>query len=237
MKTTKMIESYLDGSLVGQELEDFKQAIASQPELAKEVDLHREVNESLKDDMSEKFKSSLAEAIRKAKAQKRNKIRYFSAAAAIAILMISIISVPTKQDPEKVFEKYYAPYEADFIQRSSKLSKKGTTIAYEYYQSADYQKCFELLDQHLEHTPSDAVASFYMGLSALELNFDELAIEYLSKEDLYKGSAFSSHAKWYLGLSYLKTNQKKDAEAVFSQLAHEKNFYQERSQAILNNVF
>ena len=84
---------------------------------------------------------------------------------------------------------------------------------------------------------NNIAANYYQGLCALELNKSEVAAESFQTVIAEGDYAYSLHAKWYLSLLYLKTEQHQKAKLLFEELAENPNFYAERSRKILKKHF
>ena len=103
------------------------------------------------------------------------------------------------------------------------------------YKSGDYQCAVAGFGIVLSKEPLSGQAGFLLGLSRLALENYSLAISLLS--DVANGSGeYAKEAKWYLGLSYLKTNNPLKAQECFEYLARSDGFYRERSEKILRRL-
>ena len=69
---SKKIESYLDGSLSGNEREDFEKELSKDPDLEKEVELHRLIHKAIRIKGRSQLKSELNEIYEKEITGKKN---------------------------------------------------------------------------------------------------------------------------------------------------------------------
>jgi tetratricopeptide (TPR) repeat protein len=165
-------------------------------------------------------------------------VRYSSLAAAAllgAFLLIRTL-LPTS-DPDKVFATYYKPFYAiSPVTRSiNNNASDNYSSAIEYYKNGDYVQAANGFSAVLQKDPSAMSSKFLMGLSQLALNNYDQAINML--ESVANGSGeYVKEAKWYLGLTYLKTANKLKAAECFEYLAKSDGFYRDRSEKILRRL-
>lgn len=81
------LDEYLDGLLAGEELVAFERALAGSPELRAEVDLHREVEASIRRSMS---RTNEADEVAPPRRAERGP-RWFAAAAAITVVGATVL--------------------------------------------------------------------------------------------------------------------------------------------------
>ena len=83
--------------------------------------------------------------------------------------------------------------------------------------------------------PKDQLIALYIGLCQMETGNFKLAINHL-KTAATDGFEYTNVSQWYLALSYLKNNQKKEAINLFGKIAANNNSnYQSEAKKILEN--
>jgi TolA-binding protein len=165
-------------------------------------------------------------------------IRYatLSAAASLGTFLLIKTLVPGS-DPDRIFSKYYEPFDAvSPVTRSiSENTRKITASAIEFYKASDYLAAEAELKAAIKNDPSDMESRFYLGLAEVEIGNYDKAINILTEVSANPGQ-YSKEAKWYLGLSYLRTGENKKAADCFTYLADHKGYYSKRSEKILRRL-
>jgi TolA-binding protein len=159
------------------------------------------------------------------------------AAAALIGGFILIRTLLPSNDPEKLFSSYYKPFEA-----VSPVTRSINNVESDLYSSAigsfkagDYQRAAAGFGAVLQKDSKSTSSEFFMGLSQLALENYFQAINLLSIASNDTGE-YAKEAKWYLGLAYLKTDNKQKATECFEFLAGSEGFYRERSEKILRRL-
>jgi TolA-binding protein len=164
-------------------------------------------------------------------------VRYISLSAAALIgVFIIIRTLLPASNPENLFNSYYKPFDAiSPVTRSVNNNESDiNSSAINSYKTGDYQGAVAAFGR-LSKEPLSGQAGFLLGLSQLALENYSMAISQLS--DVANGSGeYGKEAKWYLGLSYLKTGNNQKARECFEYLAGSDGFYRERSEKILRRL-
>jgi TolA-binding protein len=194
------------------------------------------------DAKSEEIRSFITESISAAQHEavkpRTHIIRYTSlAAAAMLGVFLLLRSVLPSSNPEKLFSSNYKPFEAlSTVTRSVNIAEADKyTSAIGSYKLGDYQKAAAGFAAFVEKNPSSVPARFFLGLSQLSLeNYDQA-------QNLFSGvvaeqGEYNKEARWYLGLTYLKTGDKLKAGECFKILAGTDGYYRDRSEKILRRL-
>jgi tetratricopeptide (TPR) repeat protein len=165
-------------------------------------------------------------------------VRYASltAAALIGALILLKTLLPSS-DPEKLFNTYYKPFDAiSPVTRS--INNNGSDSYFSgigSYKTGNYQLAAKEFASAVEKDPSGISQQFFLGLSQLALRNYDQAINMLSGVVNDSGE-YGKEARWYLGLSCLKTGNKQKAAECFEYLSKSAGFYRERSAKILRRL-
>jgi TolA-binding protein len=165
-------------------------------------------------------------------------VRYISLSAAALIgVFIIIRTLLPSSNPEKLFSSYYKPFEAlSTVTRSLDNSENyNYSVAIESYKTGKYQQAAFGFANILQKDPSFLSAQFFLGLSNLALGNYDQAINMLA-EVTNTSAEYGKEARWYLGLTYLKTANKQKAAECFKYLTGSDGFYRERSEKILRSL-
>ncbi len=245
--TIELIDRYLNGELKDKEFLDFQKQISIDKDLAREVRLHKEINEALRENDIMKLRQQLLSIHEQYSRQNRNRIihlisnnRYMAtgvAAAIITLLVIGSILIFNKGrslDQDSLFSKYYESEEAVMLSRSGISNSDDMLIkdALLLYHEKNYEAAIELLSK----TKENILSSFYLGLSYLETGKIAESKELFQKIIDHNDNLFIEQAEWYLGLCYLKTKQTEEAREVFTRISKSNSIYKTRAGEILKSI-
>jgi TolA-binding protein len=161
--------------------------------------------------------------------------RYTSLAAAAVIAAVLLIrSLIPSDDPQKIFSKYYEPFDAaSSVTRGTVTDEsKVLTGAIANYKSGEYQAAASGFTIAMFSGTESISAIFYLGITELELGNYDRAINLLNKVANQKNT-YAKEAAWYLGLAYIKSGNKIKASEYFELLSRSEGFYSSRSENIL----
>jgi TolA-binding protein len=165
-------------------------------------------------------------------------VRYISlsAAALIGAFMLIRTLLPAT-NPENLFNSYYKPFDAvSPVTRSINNNEADLfSSSINCYKTGDYRGAVAGFDVVLSKEPQSGQARFLLGLSHLALADYNAAISALSDVANASGD-YGKEAKWYLGLSYLKTGNPQKARECFESLSKSDGFYRERSEKVLRRL-
>lgn len=226
-KHSASVEQYLSGEMLPAERENFEREVSSNPGLAAELRLSRTIDDALLRDDIIDFRKKLLVAYRENKKEQRVvpvvrlHTRKFWYAAASIILLAALgstlyFSVPAGNSSDSLFKQYYSSENLIDVTRAGDANIVEAVIK---FQEKDYQLAGHLFQKILEKDNSNIACWFYFGISSIETeNFDqaEKAFNHIiaNHENLYV-----EHAEWYLGLSYLKSNQLAKAISQFENIS------------------
>ncbi len=258
MKSTILIEKYLDGTLKGEKLKDFIHQLQRDRELQELVALHREVNDSISEEDISRFKNKLNNAylmFRRSEGS-REKVtmhdirspgkkhtvpkRMVLVAAGITIIVITGVLFYKLGDREysgeKLYSMYYEPYKSDIIIRSEadKVDDLGEAIL--LYDRGSYNAAYDNLLNMVGVNSENYMARFYLGLTCMEQNkFDEAIIQF---ESILKNcrSPLIYHSQWYLALCYLKNNNTREAKDLLETIISGDTYYRKKAENLLKKL-
>lgn len=240
-KLNQRIEDFLDGNLIGEELDLFLKQKEQEQELANEINLRLKINQSLKD----KGLIELRELLDK----QRNdffirdpfhnfrkdllKTWHLAAASFSLILVVGGLWYILSNKPystEKLVTKYYKPAHPIQQIRSVEISSGNALAeAFKHYKQNDFNnalKYFNSLDNQI-------TAKFYSGVCYIELEEFDQAIESFTFVINDKDNLFVEQADWYLGLIYLMNNQRQKAISQFELIANGDSYYAPQAEEII----
>jgi tetratricopeptide (TPR) repeat protein len=241
----EIIERYINDELTKSELKVFEDQISNNPELEKEIRLHKEIDNFLYDKETNELREQL-QAIHKKTVKKQNseivfqrKRRIFAAAAVLLFLIGfgGIILLVTKPLTKKeIYKKYSQAYDISMINRSDSTGILEEAMS--KYQMKEYEQALKLFDKAIEkEVDISSWVNLCIGISYTETDNCEKAVFYFNKIIESMDPLYTQQAQWYLGLSYLKANKTAKAEEIFKKISADKTHYKnEQASTIVEQL-
>ena len=232
-----MINRYIDGEMNAEELKAFEQQMQQNADLKKEVELFREVNETLKmklhPDANELALRDTLEEMRdqyfqsKAKVVSFKRYRWMAAAAVLLIAFVSItLWAPWKKDLYKQYAYIKMPgVEERGVPGDSLL--RDITAKFNKEKYTEIISSFEII---LKSDPQNSFLHYYYAIALLMDGQVEKSRTELSQ--LYNGSStFKFDAAFYMALSYVKAKDKVKAKEWLDKIPVDAAIH-EKAQAL-----
>lgn len=242
------IEKYLEGKLDSKELKWFRAEMSSNPDLAREIQLRREVNRALKEkdviDLREQLENIhetiSADSIPYERRLHRNKVLWASVASVAVLITLSILAyflMFRTYSNEKLFNMYYEKYEGSSIVRSGIINPDDIfTQAVQSYNNNDYDRAVILFEQVLEKDSLNMTANMDLGISKMEKEkYDEAKKPFKSIIN-HNDNLFVEQAEWYLALCYLVTNNTARAKDLFEKILNNSSYNYKKAGEILQKL-
>ncbi|ELR69147.1 hypothetical protein C900_05427 [Fulvivirga imtechensis AK7] len=237
----QQIESYLQKELEGEELARFEARMAADPEFAATVETYLAINSHLQARVDRKEgEENLKRTIGHVSAGHFNetnqkgkvislKSRVYWAAAASLLLLISFVYILNLQSTPTYEE--YAHYEPLTLSSRSENEQLLTQSAEAAFNSGQYTKASQHLEELLASNPDHINIKLYLALSLIEIG------EYTRAEVHLKAieqgnSIYAPTANWYLALSYLKQGDKRACIAALKNIPPESSKYKEAQELL-----
>ncbi len=258
MRSTILIEKYLAGTLKGEKLRVFKKELKNSSELRDVVILHKEINDCIDENEIIKFKNKLNKIyyhFRRTENEDAKELMLDStpvkkgltpqkriviiAASFTLIIIIGLLfykSVNKVYSNNELFSMYYKPYEPDIIIRSDIDKFRDLENAILLYDKGNYNTAFDKFISIIMQDNNNYLAQFYLGLTCMELNKFDTAIEQFTSISENWESPFRYHLEWYLALCYLKNNNKEEAKALLIQIKSTNRYYKTEAEEILDKL-
>lgn len=257
-KYTEWIDNYLEGDLEPAEQLSFEAELQVNSQLAMELRLENDLQDILRDEDILDFKAKCIASQQEVNLQHLGKARiiqiarkyWYAAASVVIILLVAggmFLLNPGSYTNERLFKMYYKSSEVS-VSRSGNVNMVEALIS---FSKKDYASADLLFDKILVAEPANYAVMYYSGISNIELdNFDE-AIEKFTGVIENGQNLYVENAQWYLGLAYLIDNQKGKALDQFGIIASKSDHYynsqaisileklnkNDKNKEILNNLF
>lgn len=224
-----IFEKYLRGTLNGLEQKELENNLASNPDLRKELELHKGVHQAIGDKKLQYFTELVQESESKYLDKKqKNNISFLKkysrqiaiGAAVVFLAVMSYLFLFPKPTAEKLFAEYFEPYNAPGTFRSEDLATLDNDFisALARYDEGAYGEAAEYFSKTLEKNPGKDIAVFLRGVSYLAVDSLALAEADLKAVVADEESLFQDQGKWYLGMVYLRMGEIGNAKMVFEKM-------------------
>lgn len=238
--TQELIEKYLEGRLTERERKKFDHFYNTDSEFKKEVDFEDYVARTLKDEDVIQFREKIADTIRKRKRERylgwiNTKTTKYAASLiiALAIAIASTFMLEKNPSGDDLFEKYYTSEQVNI----SRSSNTNIVEAVKFYQSGQYDQAIDQFKNLLEKNNTNIAVRFYLGVSYMETQKYDKAIESLRYIISHQDNLYIENAEWYLGLCYMKNEEMDKAINQFTIIAEsEDNYYSEKAKKVLSKI-
>jgi tetratricopeptide (TPR) repeat protein len=244
IKHSATIEQYLANEMAPPEQLDFRKELRNNPDLTAELKLSQTIDSALERDDIIDLRRKLIAAIIAGRAAKeevpviRMYTRKWWYAAASIIVLCAVAATLYLQAPRNIsndslFSQYYSSENIVDLTRGD----QNIVEAVIKFQKKDFKTASVLFKSILDKDNSNIAVWFYYGISNIETQDYANAIKAFSTIIQQNDNLYIEHAEWYLGLCYLKDNQKDKAISQFSVVAsNPDNFHQQEAKNILTKL-
>jgi len=243
-KHSATVEQYLANEMAPLEKAAFKKELGSNPELAEELKLSQTIDSALmRDDIIELRRKLIAAIDADRVVQEEvpvvhmNSRRLWYAAASLLALfaVAATLYLQTNRNisTDSLFNEYYT---AEKIVEQTRCNKNIVEAVIKFQQK-DFAKASALFKSILDKDNSNIAVWFYYGISNIETKNYDNSIKAFNTIINQNDNLYVEHAEWYLGLCYLKYNQKDKAIDQFVVVAtNPDNFHRQEAKSILDKL-
>ncbi len=232
----EQLDGYLRGQLSGDELEQFKLELKSNPDMATEFELqekiikgigtyvHRDIRGKLKGFQKDWYTRQEKSTPTPAASPKRRRLMYPLIAVAatflIAVTALFWLNQKASTSSTELYAAYYQPYAALSTSRDNS-GETQTMQANDFYKNKEYDKALPIFEKLLDEKANNSKLLLVSGICQMELGKFDVASQYFQKiinsNDLY----LTGQATWYAALCELKQNNVKQTKVLLQQLLAE----------------
>ncbi len=242
----KSIEDYIDGALEGNLLEEFMMELNDNTDLIAEVELRKQVNESIKEKDIFDLRNKLNAARESADVKKINMIipetrkehmRFWRSSVAVLIVLIGIAGVLRNSfmSSDNIYSNYYeAPAwspERSLDNEINILQKANIS-----YLNADYAGVVKILGQATNLKDRNPVYDFYQAASLQNLNEYNKAVEGFTRVINHGDNLYVEEAQWYRSLCYVKMENYTTAKNELMAVIDRKGHFENEAKAVLRRL-
>ena len=242
-KHSATIEQYLANEMSPYERVAFRKEIKSNPEQSQELKLSQSIDSALMRDDVIDLRRKLILAINAGRVVKEvpvirmNSRKWWYAAASMlalcAVAATLYLQPPRNISNDSLFSQYY---NSENIVDQTR-SDQNIVEAVIKFQQKDFRTASELFKSILDKDNSNIAVWFYYGISNIEIQNYDNSIKAFTTIIKQNDNLYIEHAEWYLGLCYLKNNQKDKAIDQFAIVANNPdNFHRQEAKDILGKL-
>lgn len=241
------IEKYLLDEMSGAERKDFEAILKTDAPLREEVELHRKVAETLRGEKIHDFRKTLQNVDNQwerpigkqsgGKVFRINWRRVLAVAASLALLVLAwqFFMVGSADDP---FLAHHEPYQMVLNQRSAADGVPDSDLlntAIQQYSTGQFAEAANAFEQLYKNAPENIAYQFYQAAALLSAENTATAIPIFENILTKPDHLFLEQSRWYLGLAYLKNNEREKAAAIFKKIK-EGEFKHEEKERVLREM-
>jgi tetratricopeptide (TPR) repeat protein len=246
VKYTEWIDNYVDGELDNLGMKEFEAQLSDNQELAMEFKLEQDIRKAISEEADVvDFRAKCIEAQNEINISEKKLVKivhitrkYWYAVASILLIALIIGGVavinPGGYSSEKLFKMYYKSGETIGLSRSGNVDMAE---ALRYFSRNEFKTAESLFGKILTSDPNNFAVMYYSGISNIELeNYPKsiMMFETIIKDG---GNLYIENAEWYLGLSYLASDNMERSEEIFQQIASAPDhYYFEEARSILEKI-
>ncbi len=246
----QLLERLIDKTISKKEREVIEKRLSESKELRKELFVRQSVEDLLLEAEIDSLRMGLNRAMQNTSQEKRITPReeahqvglkkYMYAAATIAGIAAGgwmIQNIASSDSPTKLYSANYETYPAVLVSRASnELSAHSRLFqAMMDYQSKNFNKAAKSLEQLKGDKEVGITASFYLGVSYMELKQFKQARESLNVV-LDTNSILYDQALWYTALSYLGEEDIDKAKQLLTILEKKNSPLSKKAQHLLKKL-
>jgi hypothetical protein len=240
-------------SYLGEDLDDptrsiFEDELMINPGLTADLAFHKEVDKAINESDIMALRASLQNISQEQRDQDDEKLGIVSpkrkslfwyAAASVIVLMVVFTSLMRSKTYSnlQLYASYYQPYKGgESVSRSAEGTSNSLNIALREINQGEYQEALISLNQ-ASTTDRDAVSiNFYKGVSYQELGEYTHAISSFTEVVKHGDNLLVEQSEWYIGLCYLRNDERQKALSQFKSIASRKGFYGKQSSKLLKQL-
>jgi tetratricopeptide (TPR) repeat protein len=244
LKHSATIEHYLANEMAPLERAAFKKEMRSNPDLAMELKLSENIDSALMRDDILELRQKLLKAIVAGRVVEEevpvvhlyNRKWWYAAASLLVLCAVAAtlyLQTPRNISNDSLFSQYYTS--ENIVDQTR--GDQNIVEAVIKFQQKDFAKASVLFKSILEKDNSNIAVWFYYGISNIETRNYNNSIKAFTTIIKQNDNLYIEHAEWYLGLCYLKNNQKDKAINQFVVVAsNPDNFHRQEAKNILEKL-
>jgi len=247
-RTVEEIDSYLNEEMDEESLALFEDELIYSSGLAADLNFHKEVDKAISETDIISLRENLRNIAREQHDQANEKLGiatpktknlFWYAAASVIVLMVVFTSLMRSRSysSQQLYANYYQPYKSgESVSRSALSSYNGLNVALREINQGKYRDALESMSMIQAKERDGYSINFYSGVAYQELGEYNRAISSFSEVIHHGDNLLVEQSEWYIGLCYLKVDERQKALEQFRWIASRKGFYGEQSSKLLKQL-
>jgi len=219
MHKEELIEQYFSGHISEEAFLQLKTLLEEDDAFKKEFYSQLEIQKAI----AQEKQAPLKERLKKLDQKPIRKINWYRYAAAAAILIaIGFIFYRSQPNFEKLYAANFEAYPnviAPTVRDNGGSEEDEIATAFSYYDNRRYADAASAFEK-LYKAKSKDYAFFYYSISLMAMGDTQKSITALENHDWTEPGNYQTISHWYLGLAYLKLQNKEKAKAHLEKVAH-----------------
>lgn len=165
------------------------------------------------------------------------KMPYLYAVAAAVVVLIGLIFIlrPQSTDANSLYAAHFERPVNPFTLMGGD-TKSLQLQAFQAYEQADFQEAISLYQQVLKDSPQNAQVQYLLGVTYMEADGPEKAIEIFDKV-ISEDKVYDEKAQWYRALAWLKASSPEKAKEQLLEIVNsDQHDYKKEAEALLSKI-
>lgn len=247
-RSVEEIENYLNDDLDELDLAMFDDEYVNNPQLVADLAFHRDVDKAVaeKDVMELRAKlKGIAQEQNERESEKlglltphRSKVFWYSAASVIVLMLVFGSLIRNRNySNQAIYAAYYQPYKGgESGSRSTTSGVSGLNYALREMDQGNYPTALKWLESTSPTDQDGYSINFYSGVIYQETGEYNNAISSFSKVVHHGDNLLVEQSEWYIGLCYLRLDEREKALAQFKAIIGREGFYKDQSKKIIKQL-
>jgi tetratricopeptide (TPR) repeat protein len=242
------LDSYLNEDLDDSTMALFEDELMINPGLAADLAFHKEVDKAITESEIMALRANLQSISHEQRDQDDEKLGIVSpkrkslfwyAAASVIVLMVVFTSLMRSKTYSnlQLYATYYQPYKSgESVSRSATTISNNLNVALHEINLGQYREAVNSLDKASATERDGFSVNFYSGVAYQELGEYNRAISSFSEVVRHGDNLLVEQSEWYIGLCYLRIDERQKAMNQFKSIVSKNGFYGEQSSKLLKKL-
>lgn len=235
MHKDELIEQYFTGQISEEAFLQLKTLLEEDDAFKKEFHSQLEIQQTI----AQKRHAPLKERLKKLDQKPVRKSNWYLYAAAAAILVVlGLVFYHSEPNYEKLYAANFKAYPnvvAPTVRDNGGFQEDEIATAFSYYDSRRYADAVTAFEK-LYQANNEDYAFFYYSMSLMAMGDTQKGITALENHAWKEPDDYKTIAHWYLGLAYLKLQNKEKAVAHLEESANTSDPVAKKATEILQKL-
>jgi tetratricopeptide (TPR) repeat protein len=242
------LDDYLNSELEEQALSLFEEELLSNSGLSDDVAFNREVNLAIAEDDVMALRAQLSNIV--IEEQKRDteilgintsksrRIYWYAVASTVGMILLFTSLIRNQNySTDQLYASYYQPYKGGSnVSRSYVGTVSEVNRAISKIEHKDFSAALKLLGEVPDQEQDGFSVNFYKGIAYQELGEFRSAIKSFNEVIRHGDNLLVEQSEWYIGLCYLRIEEREKAARQFRSIVARKGFYKAQSSKLLRQL-